>query len=168
VLIMTSQIAQISQYMFLNYNRFHRIRNYTSSTKTIEALASNRAQRGGTFVGGFDVAWWCVGGVTRWCVRTGRLGGNVRQQVSQNRAMCLRKACKNRLEKEKERKDSSLRGRDCTAACMRGFWDGTGLSGNTAAPTGSHSLLSSTNGRVGLAGGTVDIGGKERGVYAGS
>jgi uncharacterized membrane protein (DUF106 family) len=57
VIIITSQIAQILQYVFLNYHRLHKFRKYTSSTqKTTEALASRRSsQRGGMLV---EVSAW--------------------------------------------------------------------------------------------------------------
>ena len=75
MIIIASQIAQILQYMFLNYLRFQRLRNYTSSTKTIliEALASRSSRCGGTLVGAS--AWHSSGwGVIRWFVMAGLLG----------------------------------------------------------------------------------------------
>ena len=38
MIIIVSQIAQISQYMFLNYHIFHKFLSYTSSAKKLRRL----------------------------------------------------------------------------------------------------------------------------------
>ena len=47
---MVSQIAQISQYMFLNYHRLHRFRNYTSGLKSYRGSGFEKKL----------TAWWQV------------------------------------------------------------------------------------------------------------
>ena len=53
MIIIASQIAQISQYMFLNDHRFQRFLNYTSSTKDYTSKDSSFKKK--------LAAWWHVG-----------------------------------------------------------------------------------------------------------
>ena len=63
MIIIVSQIAQISLYMFLNYHIFRQFIFTHPVLKTMEALASRRCSlHGGTFGRGFSVAWQCLGG----------------------------------------------------------------------------------------------------------
>ena len=69
MIIIASQIAQISQYMFLNYHIFH---DYTSGTKNYGGSSFERSLQCGRMLGGAS-AWHgsTLGGDE---VRAGRLG----------------------------------------------------------------------------------------------
>ena len=71
MIIIASQIAQISQYMFLNYYIFH---NYTSSTKNYGGSSYERSSQCVGMLAGAS-AWHggALGG-NEVCVRAGKLG----------------------------------------------------------------------------------------------